>query len=185
MLVSSEIFFFCANSFSGLGAVCSFSVQTISVAGESHVGVDLTISSVILSGLCSPSCTQWPEILHLNPKAHHYPLHLLSICSKNSACFFGHWLCVQLHCPAWAHVPVPPTIIMAHGTCDFWRMTSFIFLVAFLDMHTLDFLGGYMRILTVNTKIWTSWIVLLWGFQGQWVVNLFRDHLRDHLNAES
>ena len=53
----------------------------------------------------------------------------LSMCSKNSALFLGHWLCVRFHCLAWAHLP-NLTLITTNGTSCFRKVITFRYLVA-------------------------------------------------------
>ena len=46
----------------------------------------------------------------------------VSMCSKNSALFLGHWPCVQPHCLACAHLPAPRwNDGMAHIACLLWH----------------------------------------------------------------
>ena len=97
----------------------------------------------------------------------------LSMCSKNSALFLGHWLCPA---PLFGlRTPTNSTIVASEWHTLLLRSDIFQILGGFLDMHTLDGLGSFMRVLKVNTKIWTSWFA--WFCRVFWVQRV-ANHLR-------
>ena len=84
-------------------------INHLNVARRAHVWVDLTMTSVLhLGDLVHLECAhlEWTK-----PLSSELLSAFLSMCSKNSALFLGHWPCIQPHYLAWAHI-TNSTIVM-------------------------------------------------------------------------
>ena len=88
-------------------------INHLNVARRAHVWVDLTLTSLkscaaswgpCSPGMCSPG--KWTK-----PLSSELLSAFLSMCSKNSALFLGHWPCIQPRYLAWAHI-TNSTIVM-------------------------------------------------------------------------